>query len=166
MKSHFSSSRVFLSFLLWIPISIGQARWWWCIKLWDHYWKWIRNFPNNKGTGDEKNVGDMALLESVKQVIRWSLNLFTPTCHLFSLIITFWLSRVSHTNVSEQKIQPRQNADNDDFSYCLVVTIKCRKCLIAHSLCGYKGLIVHSLCAHVSLIVHSYCGLFKNKKGF
>lgn len=42
------------SFLLWIPISIGQAR----------------NFPDNIGMSNENFVGDLIMLESVKQVIR------------------------------------------------------------------------------------------------
>ena len=53
--------------------------------LWDHHLKWIRNFPNNIEMAKEMNIGDLALLESVKQVIRWSFN-FSGALVTFSQI--------------------------------------------------------------------------------
>ena len=46
-----------------------------------------RNFPNNIGMSNENYVGDLAMLESVKQVIRCSSKLFSGALATFSNIL-------------------------------------------------------------------------------
>ena len=61
--------------LYWPNVHWGRPGWRLRISyLFEMNWFLIRNFPNKKATatGKEKNIGDLALLESVKQIIRWA----------------------------------------------------------------------------------------------
>ena len=74
------------SFLLWIPITLGQARFQ-ALELWNifgnlvtdffsFFWIYehlLRSFPDNTGVANE-----LVLLESVRQVIRWYIAIPVP----------------------------------------------------------------------------------------